>query len=126
MAEISENTVVTRPKGFLCILLAGDPEGNAPIASPLLIGHFLKCLHCSVGIPEKVSNPLLAFPKELLILSRFCSNGLQELLGAFPNVSRHRFGHFLYISLEAACFFLLRLKIGDKTGKFKNHQWFFS
>jgi hypothetical protein len=88
--------------------LAGDPEGNAPIGSPLLLGHFPKCLHYSVSIPEMVSIHLWAFPKELLILFRFCSNGLQELLGSFPNVSRHIFGHFLYISLEAASFYLLR------------------
>jgi hypothetical protein len=34
-------------------------------------------------------------------------------------VSRHRFEHFFYISLEAACSCLLRLKIEDTTEKFK-------
>ncbi len=114
------------PRGFPSLLLAEDPERNAPIRSPLLFGHFPKFLRYSVSIAEKVSNPLWTFPKELPISLRFCLNGLQELLGSFPKESRHRFRHFLYISLEAACFSLLRLKIGDTTGKFQNHQRFFS
>jgi hypothetical protein len=110
LPEICGDTVAIRPRGVPCFLLAGDLEGNAPIRSPLLFGHFPKCLHYSVIIAEKVCNPFLAFPKELPIPFRFCSNGLQELLGSFSNVSRHRFRYFLYISLEAACFCLLRLK----------------
>ncbi len=98
---------------------------NLLIGSPLLFGHFPKCLYYSGGIAKKAPNPLWAFPKELPRPLRFCSN-LQELLGAFPNMSRHGFGHFLYISLEAACFCLLRFKIGDTLEKFKIHQWFFS
>ncbi len=93
-----------RPRGFLCFQLAGGLEGNAPIGSPLLFGHFPKSLHYSVGIAEKVSNPLWAFPKKSPIPFRVFSNGLQDLLGAFPNVFQRRFGNFLYISLEAECF----------------------
>ncbi len=126
MPEICGDMVGIRPRGFPCFLLAGDLEGNAPIGPPLLFGHFPKCFHYSVGIAEKVSSPFWAFSKESPIPFRFCSNGLQDLLGAFPKVSPHRFGHFLHISLEAACFCLLRLKIGDTTEKFKNYQRFFS
>ncbi len=93
-----------------------------PKVSPL---HFPKCLHSSESIAEKVFHTLRAFPKESPIPFSCCSNGLQELLGAFPNMTRHRFGHFLHISLKAACFFLLWLKIKDTTEKLKNHQWFF-
>jgi hypothetical protein len=107
MPEICGDTVGIRPRDFPCFLLAGDLDGNAPIGSPLLSGHFPTPY--SVSIAEKTSNPLWAFPKESPIYFRFCSNSLQELLGAFPNVSRHRFGHFLSISLQAANFCLLRL-----------------
>jgi hypothetical protein len=102
------------------------PGGKCIHRVSTLFGNFAKCFHYSVSIAEKVSNPLRAFPKESPISFRFCSNGLQEFSGAFPNVSWHRFGHFLYISLEAACYCLLRIKIGDTTEKFKNHQCFFS
>jgi hypothetical protein len=95
-----------------------DLEENTPIGSPLLFGHFPKCLHYSVSIPEKVSHPLREFHKESPIPFRFCSNGLHELLGAFPNMSWHRFGHFLYISLKAVSFYLLGLYIGNRTEKF--------
>jgi hypothetical protein len=44
--------------------------------------------------------------------------GKSDHLGAFPNVSQHRFGHLLYISVEAVCFCSLRIKIGDTTEKF--------
>jgi hypothetical protein len=125
MPEICGDTVGIRARGFPCFLLARDLEGIAPIGSPLLFGHFPECLCYSVSIVEKVSNPLWVFPKESPIPFWFCSNGLQELLGAFPNVSQHRFRHFLYSSLEAACF-CLRLKIGGTTEKLKNHQQFFS
>jgi hypothetical protein len=73
-----------RPRGFPCFLLAGDSEGNAPIGSPLLLGHFPKCSHYSVSIAEQVSSPLRAFPKELPIPFMFCVNGLQELWALFP------------------------------------------
>ncbi len=104
-------------RGFLVSYWLRDPKENAPIRSPHLFGHFPKCLHHSVSIAEKVSN--WAFPKESPVPSRFCSNRLQELLGAFSNMSRHRFGHILHISLEAAGFCLLRLKIVDTTVKHK-------
>jgi hypothetical protein len=41
------------PREYSCFLLAGDPEGNVPIRSPLLFGHFPKCIRCSVSIAEK-------------------------------------------------------------------------
>jgi hypothetical protein len=53
-----------RPRGYSCFLLAGDMLGNAPSRSPLLFGHFPKCIHYSVKVAEKVSNTLWAFPKE--------------------------------------------------------------
>jgi hypothetical protein len=84
MSEICGDMVGIRPRRFPCFLLAGDPEGNAPIGSPLLFRHFPKYLHYSVSIAEKAFNPLWAFPKESSIHFRFFSNGLQELLGAFP------------------------------------------
>jgi hypothetical protein len=71
----------------------------------------------STSLAEKVSNTLWAFPKGSPIPFRYGSNDLQELLGAFPNVSWHKFGLFLYISLEAVCFCLLRLPIKDATAK---------
>jgi hypothetical protein len=89
MSEICGDTVGIRPWRFPFFLLAEDPERNAPIGSPLLFEHFSKCLCYSVSIAAEVSNPLWAFPKKLRIPFRFCSNGLQELLGAFPKVSRH-------------------------------------
>ncbi len=97
------------PRGFPCFLLAGDTVGNAPIGSQLYFGHFAKCLRYSLSIAEKVSNPLWAFPKESPIPSRF-SNGLQELLSAFPNVSRHIFGHFLYMSLYVFLFINTKIR----------------
>jgi hypothetical protein len=100
--------------------------GNALIRPPLLFGHFPKCLRYSESIAEKVSNSIQAFPYKSPIPFRYCSNGLQELFSAFPDKSHHRFGHFLHISIEAACFCLLQLKIKDTTEKFKNHQQFFS
>jgi hypothetical protein len=65
--------VTIRLRGFPCFLLAGDLEGNVPMGSPLLFGHFPKCRCYSVSIAEKVSNPLWAFPKESAIPFRFCS-----------------------------------------------------
>ncbi len=115
-----------RLRGFPCFLLAEDPELNAPIGSSLLFGHFPKCLRYSVSIAENVSNPFWAFPKESPIPFKFYSNGLQELLGSFPNMFQHRFGRFIYISLESGCFCLLRLKIRCTTEKFQTHQRLFS
>jgi hypothetical protein len=97
------------------------PGGKCARRSPLFFGNFPKCIRSSGSIVEKVSYTLQAFPKESPIPFRYCSNGLQELLGAFPNVSLHRFGHFRQISLEAACFRLFRLKIEDTREKCKNH-----
>jgi hypothetical protein len=37
---------------------------------------------------------------------------------------QHKFGHFLYITLETPCFCIIRLKIEDTTEKFKNNQQF--
>jgi hypothetical protein len=81
--------------------------GNVRIWSLLFFGNFAKCKKYSIIIAVKVSNTLWPFPKELLTLFRYCSNGLQELLQAFPKVSRHKFGHFLEIYFEAACLCLL-------------------
>jgi hypothetical protein len=125
MPEICEDTVGIRPMGFPCFLFA-NPEGTASIRSLLLSEHFPKCLCYSVNIAEKVCSPLWAFPKESLIPFRFCLNGLPEPLGLFPKMSWNRFGYFLYIFLEEACFCLLRLKIRDTTEKFKHHQRFYS
>jgi hypothetical protein len=76
MSQICGDTVGIRPRGFPCFLLAGDPEGNAPIRSPLLFGHFPKNLLYSLSIAEKASNSIWAFPKDSLIPFRLCSNGL--------------------------------------------------
>jgi hypothetical protein len=85
-------------RGVLLFLLAGDMVGNMPIASSVLFGHFPQCIGNSVCNAEKVSTTHQAFPKESPIPFRYCSNGLQELLDAFPNVSHHKFRHFLSIS----------------------------
>ncbi len=61
MAEICGDTAGVRPSGFPCFLLAGDLEGNVLIGCPLLLRHFLKSVS-TVGIAEKVSDPLWAFP----------------------------------------------------------------
>jgi hypothetical protein len=53
MPEMCGDTVGDRPKGTLYFLLAGDLVENAPIVSPLLLGHFPKCIHYSVSIAEK-------------------------------------------------------------------------
>jgi hypothetical protein len=50
--------VGTRLRGVSLFPMAGDLEGNAPIGSSLLYGHFPKCLRYSVSIAEKVSDPL--------------------------------------------------------------------
>jgi hypothetical protein len=103
--------------------LAENLLGNAPIGSPVLFGHFLKYLHYSGSIAEKVSNTFRAFPNESPIPFN-CSNGLQELLGAFA------IGIDFVISftfpLKQHVSVLLRLKIEDTTEKFQNHQRFFS
>jgi hypothetical protein len=117
MSEICGDTVGIKPRGFACFLPGGDLEGNAPIWSPLLFWPFPKCLRYSVSIAEKVS-------KELPIPFRLFSNVQEQ--GAFPNVSQHRFGHFLYISLKATCFCLLRYKKTRHNRKFKNCPRFFN
>jgi hypothetical protein len=106
-----------RPRGLFCILLARDPVGNVPVGSPLSFGHFPQCIRY-VNIAEMVSKTLQAFPKQLPMLCRHCSNGLQELSAHFPACFGVDFD-FFYIFLEAACFCLFRLKIEDKTENFK-------
>jgi hypothetical protein len=56
----------------------------------------------SLNIVDKVSNTLQAFPRVTIPL-KCGAKSLHESLGPFPNVSQYSFGHFLYISLEAAC-----------------------
>jgi hypothetical protein len=102
--------VGNRWRGPPCFLLDGDLAGKVPIGSPLLFGHFLRWIRYSLSLAEKVSITLWTFLRELTLHLRYSSNGLQEILGTFPNVSQHRFGRFLYISLEAACLGLLGLK----------------
>jgi hypothetical protein len=48
--EMCGDTVGDRPKRSPYFLLAGDLVENAPIVSPLLIGHFPKHIHYSVSI----------------------------------------------------------------------------
>jgi hypothetical protein len=67
--------------------LAGDTLGNAPSGSPLLFGHFQKCICYSVKAAEKVSNTLWAFLKESPIPFMYFSNGLHEILCTFPSES---------------------------------------
>jgi hypothetical protein len=87
MSDICGDTVGKRPRG-----LAGDTLGNAPSGSPLLFGHFPKCIRYSAKVAENVSNTLLEFYKELPIPFRNFSNGLHELLDTFPSKSRHNLG----------------------------------
>jgi hypothetical protein len=82
MPEICGDTVGFRPWGFPCFLLTGDPVKNVPIRSPLLFEHFPKCIRYSVSIAERSS---ILF-EESPIPFRYCSSGLPELLGAFPDI----------------------------------------
>jgi hypothetical protein len=125
MSDICGDTVGNRQTGYPCFLLAGNMLGNVPSGSPLLFKHFQKCILYSEKVAEEVSNTLWAFPKEFPIPFKYFSNGLHALLYTFSSESRHNIGHFLYISLQAAHFCLLRLKIEDSTEKYKNHQRFF-
>jgi hypothetical protein len=68
MPEICGDMVGNGPRGSPCFLLAGDPVGNAPIMSPLLFGHFPKCIRCQYS---------LAFPKESPIL---CTVGTAQMV----------------------------------------------
>jgi hypothetical protein len=77
------------PRRFPYFLLAGDLVENAPIGSPFLFGHLPKCIRYFVSVAEKFFCTLWAFTKELPMPFRHCSNSLQELLGAFSNVSQH-------------------------------------
>jgi hypothetical protein len=117
MPGICENTLCDRLRGSSCFLLARDPVGNGPHGPPHFFGHFPKCIRYSVSSSIRFRN----FTRNYTTLT-YCSNYLKELLVAFPNVPCCRFEHFLSISLGAACFFLLRLKIKDTTYKFINHQ----
>jgi hypothetical protein len=92
MSDICGDTVSNRPRGYPCFLLAGDTLGNAPSGSPLLFGHFPKCIHYSVKVAEKVSNTPKAFPKKLSIPFWYFSNGLYELFDTFPSKSQHNLG----------------------------------
>jgi hypothetical protein len=38
--------------------MAGDTLGNAPSGSPLLFGHFPKCIRYLLKVAEKVNNTL--------------------------------------------------------------------
>jgi hypothetical protein len=85
--------------------------------------HSGKCTHLAFSkvytLLCKVSNTLRAFPKELPIPFRYCANGLQELLGTFPNMFPPRFGHFLNISHQSILFLFIMNKIEDNTEKLK-------
>jgi hypothetical protein len=101
-----------RPRGFPCFYWLQTRREMHPLGL-----YFCLAIYQSVSatLYAKFFNPLWAFPKESPMPYKFCSNGLQELLSSFLIVSRHRFGHFLYMSLKAACFCLLRLKIRETT-----------
>jgi hypothetical protein len=83
MSDICGDTLDNRPRGCPCFLLAGDTLVNALSRSPLIFGHFPKCIRYSVKVAEKISNTLWAFPKESLILFRYFSNSLHKLLDTF-------------------------------------------
>jgi hypothetical protein len=78
--------------GDTLLPMAGDTLVNAPSGSPLLFGHFPKCIQYLVKVPEKVSNTVWAFPKESPIPFMYFSNGLHELLDTFPSKSQHNLG----------------------------------
>jgi hypothetical protein len=79
MSDIFGDMLGNRPRGYPCFLLAEVTLGNAPSGSPLLFGHFPKCIRYLVKVAEKVSNTLWAFPKESPIPFRYFSNGLHKL-----------------------------------------------
>jgi hypothetical protein len=58
MSDICGDMLGKKPRGYPCFLLAGDMLGNAPSRSPLLFGHFPKCIRYSVKVAEKISNTL--------------------------------------------------------------------
>jgi hypothetical protein len=87
MSDICGDTVGNRLRG-----LAGDTLGNVPSGSPLLFGHFPKCIRYSVKVAEKVPITLWAFTKESPIPFRYFSDGLHELIDTFPSESWHYLG----------------------------------
>jgi hypothetical protein len=125
MSDICRDTVGNRPRGFLCFLLAGGTLGNAPSRSPLLFGHFPKCIRYSLKVAKKVSNTLWAFPKQPPIPFRYFSNGLFELLDTFPSESQHNLGISFIFSSKQRVSIYLRLKIEDSKEKYKNQRRFF-
>ncbi len=112
MSGICGDTVGNCLRGYPCFLLAGDMLGNAPSGSPLLFGHFPKCIHSSVKVAEKVSNTLWAFPNKSPIPFNYFSTQ-RGIIWAFPL-------HFP----RSSAFCLLRWEIKDSTEKYKNHQRF--
>ncbi len=110
--------------GVFLFPIGQRPNGKCTIRVSTFIRHFPTCIRHSVSNAEKVYNTLWAFPKGSPIPFMFCSNCLQELLCALSNVSRHRFAHFLYISIETACFCFFRLKTEQAAEKVKNDQRF--
>jgi hypothetical protein len=76
-----------------------DPGREIPQQVSTLFWHFPKCFHLPLSIADKVSNTPWAFPKKWPLPFRCNSNGLQKPFGAFPSVTWHTIGHFLYISL---------------------------
>ncbi len=116
--EKCRDMVDDRASDSPCLVLAGDPVGNAPSRSSLLFGHISMFPQLSKHCFKKVFNNLLAFPKELPIPFRYCSNGLQECLNAFPDVSKHKFGHFLSISHETICFSIFGIRNQKSKRKF--------
>ncbi len=111
--------------GASCFLLAGDLVRNVPIGSSLLFGHFPKSIHYSVSVAEKVSKLIKRFPKKSPIQFLLLVGTAQRVLRAFRRISRHRFGFFHYILLEAACFLEIK-KLVTQQKNLKNHQRFFS
>jgi hypothetical protein len=92
MSDICRDMLCNRLRVYPCFLLAGDTLRNPPSGSPLLFGHFPKCICYSVKVAEKVSNTLRAFPKESPIPFRYFSKCLYELLDTFPSKSQHNLG----------------------------------
>jgi hypothetical protein len=77
MPEICVDTVGDRLRGVSSFPMAEDQVENVPIGSTLFFGHFPGCAcYYSVSIAEKVSCTPQAFPKELPIPFKYCSNGL--------------------------------------------------
>jgi hypothetical protein len=106
---------VIGPRGPPCFLLTGDQWEMCLMGLHFYLGNSQSVCY-TISVVEKVSKTLRTFPKLCCQNTSGTAQMVsQSRLDPFLIASRHRFGDFLYISLEAACFCLGRLKIEDAS-----------